>query len=145
MPSSELLRTIGLHNILRTTAVYHICAKSTPDKLTPFASLTVTYAVGAALSLLLYFCTAKGSAILQEYKQLNWTSFVLGLAIVGLEAGNIYLYKAGWDVSVGQIICSALLAVVLLFVGWMVYREAITLKKAAGLVICLVGLYLLGR
>ena len=66
---------------------YQICSKSTPVSLNPFASLTITYLVGAALSALIFFMTGGGN-LLAEWKEINWTTFVLGLAIVGHHLGN---------------------------------------------------------
>ena len=80
---------------------------------------------------------------LQADAHLNWAPFALGLSVVGLEVGFIYAYKVGWAVSTASIVQSAFLAVVLLFVGWLLYHEAIMPTKVVGLVICLVGLYLL--
>lgn len=122
---------------------YQICAKSVPEKMNPFASLTITYAVGALASLILYFALNKGGNILQEYHKTNWAPFVLGLVIVGLEVGFIYAYKAGWPVSLAQIVQAAVLAVILIFVGYLLYKEAITWNKIVGIVICLAGLGLI--
>ena len=80
---------------------YQICAKSTPASLNPFASLTITYLVGAAVSTVIFFITSGGGNLLAEWKAINWSTFVLGLAIVGLEAGAIYMYKVGWAVNTG--------------------------------------------
>lgn len=41
--------------IVLSNVFYHICSKSTPSKLDPFASLTVTYLIGAAVSALAFF------------------------------------------------------------------------------------------
>ena len=78
--------------------------------------------------------------MLQEYRNLNWSSFVLGLAIVGLEAGSIYMYKAGWNVSSGQIVYSIILAVCLILVGVFAYHESISVTKIIGILVCMVGL-----
>ena len=69
----------------------------------------------------------------------------MGIAVVGLEAGFLYMYKAGWNVSTGQIISSAILAVVLIFVGYLFYHEAITFQKIIGIAICMVGLYFINK
>ena len=74
---------------------------------------------------------------------LNWAPFVLGVAIVGLEVGFIYAFRAGWQISVAQIVTSAILAVILIFVGYLLYHEAITWNKIVGIVICLAGLILI--
>lgn len=122
---------------------YQICAKSVPENMNPFASLTITYAVGAISSLILYYALNKGGNILQEYQKTNWAPFLLGIVIVGLEVGFIYAYKAGWPVSTAQIVQAAVLAVILIFVGYLLYKEAITWKKIAGILICLAGLGLI--
>jgi drug/metabolite transporter (DMT)-like permease len=60
--------------------------------------------------------------------------------IVGLEVGWIFAYKAGWEVSTGFIVQSAVLAILLLVLGYFLYHEALTWNKVAGVVICLIGL-----
>ena len=105
--------------------------------------LTVTYLVGALASGVLFFVTGNGASLLQEYGRLNWASFLLGLVIVGLEAGWIYAYKAGWPVSTAFIVQSAILAGFLLLVGYLLYHEPLAWNKIAGVVICLIGLYVM--
>ena len=71
--------------IVLSNVFYHICSKETPSAINPFASLTVTYLIGAVVSLVLYFTINKSGNLIQEYKNINWSGFVLGLAIVGLK------------------------------------------------------------
>ena len=73
--------------VVTANIVYLICAKSVPDKMNPFASLTVTYLIGAVISGILYFTVGKGENLIKELGKLNWAPFVLGIVIVGLEAG----------------------------------------------------------
>lgn len=129
--------------VILSNVFYQITAKSVPDQIDPFASLTVTYAIGTVLSLVLYFVLNKEGNLIEEYRQLNWAPFVLGIAVVGLEVGFLYLYKAGWPVSTAQIVQSSLLAVILIFVGYILYQEAITWNKILGILICLAGLGLI--
>lgn len=129
---------IGL--VVLSNVVYQVCAKSVPDKINPFASLTVTYLVGALCSLILYSVFNKDGNILMEYKKLNWAPFLLGFSIVGLEVGFIFAYKAGWQVSMASTVQSSFLAVALIFVGWLFFHEALTLNKIVGVIVCLVGL-----
>ena len=129
---------IGL--IVLSNTVYQICAKSTPSGISPFISLTVTYLVGAAASFMLYLVSGKGEGIVKELGKLNWAPFVLGIVIVGLEAGYIFAYRAGWKVSTAAIVQSSILGVALIFVGWLIYKEKITWNVIVGIVICLVGL-----
>ena len=126
--------------VILSNIVYQICAKSVPENVNPFASLTVTYLIGAVASAILFFVLGNENNILKEYSKMNWAPFVLGIVIVGLEAGWIYAYKAGWQVSTGFIIQSAFLAVGLLLVGYLIYHETISWNKIVGVVICLIGL-----
>ena len=76
---------------------------------------------------------------------MNAAPVLLGMSVVGLEVGFIYAYKAGWPVSTASIVQSAFLAVALIFLGALLYREAVTVNKLAGVAICLVGLWFLSR
>ncbi|MBQ2174108.1 MAG: EamA family transporter [Alphaproteobacteria bacterium] len=126
--------------VILSNIVYQICAKSVPEGINPFASLTITYFIGAIASALLFFMLGNDDNLLKEYSKLNWAPFVLGIVIVGLEAGWIYAYKAGWQVSTGFIVQSAFLAVGLLIVGYIIYHESISWNKVVGVLICLIGL-----
>ena len=131
--------------VVLSNTFYQICAKEVPEKMDPFASLTVTYLVGAAVSFALFGLLNRGGSIVAEYQKLNWAPFVLGLVLVGLETGFIYAYRAGWTVSTAAIVQSAFLGVALIFVGMLMYKEVITPTKVAGILICLVGLYFINK
>lgn len=131
--------------VVVSNTVYQICAKSVPAELDPFAALTVTYLIGAAASAALYFALNRGGNLFREIAGVNWSSIVLGIVIVGLETGCIFAYKAGWPVSSMQIAQSAILAVMLILVGFFLYKEEISASKLLGIAICLVGLYFVNR
>ncbi|MDO5134383.1 MAG: EamA family transporter [Eubacteriales bacterium] len=126
--------------LILSNTVYQVCAKSVPEKINPFASLTVTYLVGAVASAILFFALGERTSILKEYSKLNWAPFVLGIVIVGLEAGWIFAYKAGWQVSTAFVVQSAFLAASLMVAGHLLFHEAVTWNKIVGVVICLIGL-----
>ena len=129
--------------LVASNVMYQICAKSVPDEVNPFISLVATYLVGAIASAVLYFALGSDGELIKELGKLNWASFVLGIVIIGVEAGWIYAYKAGWQVSTGYIVNSAFLASALLFIGFFLYNEALTWNKVLGVAVCLVGLVLI--
>jgi len=129
--------------VVMSNVFYQICAKSVPGELNPFASLTVTYTIGAVASLIMFFVLGKGSDLIHEYQKLNWAPFIMGLAVVGLEVGYICVFRAGWPVSIAQIVQAAILAIILIFVGFFAFKESITWNKVAGIAVCLVGLGLI--
>lgn len=129
--------------VVLSNIVYQISSKSVSRDIDPLASLTVTYLVAAAVSAVLYYALGRGGNLLREYGRLNWASFALGISVVGLEAGWIYAYKAGWQISTGFIVQAAFLSALLVFVGYFLYHEALTWNKLAGIAICLAGLVIL--
>lgn len=131
--------------IVISNIFYNICAKSTPEALDPFASLTVTYLVGAIVSGILYFVFNHNGNLIAEYRNLNWSPWVLGISIVGLEAGAIWMYRVGWNISVGQLVHSVLLAVCLIIIGIVFYKEQLTASKIAGIIICILGLFFINK
>ena len=129
--------------IILSNVFYQLCAKSVPEAMNPFASLTITYIIGAVVALILFFVSGKDTNLVQEYQKANWAPFVLGLSIVGLEVGFIYAFKAGWPVSTAQIVQAAIVAIILIFVGYALFHESITLTKVCGIIVCLIGLGLI--
>jgi len=129
--------------VVLSNVLYQICAKSVPDGMNPFASLTFTYVIGAVASFILYYALNEEANLIHEYSKVNWAPFVLGLAIVGLEVGYIYAYKAGWPISTAQIVQAVVVAVLLIFVGYLLYHEAVTWNKVVGIIVCLTGLALI--
>lgn len=129
--------------IVLSNTVYNICAKSTPEGVNSFAALTITYLVAAAVSFTVFFITNGGKNILTEFSKTNWSSFVLGVVIIGLELGYILAYRNGWQMNTLSVTANISLAVILLIVAFLFYRETITLKQIAGMLLCAGGLVLI--
>lgn len=141
MNSFNMIWPISL--VVISNIFYQICAKSVPWDVNPFAALTVTYVVGALASLIIYFVLRNGGSLGEEYSKLNWSSFVLGLCIVGLEVGVMFSYKNGWPISTFQVVQGGFLAIALIFVGLGLYHEQLSWNKIAGIIVSLVGLFLI--
>lgn len=128
-----------------SNVVYQLCLKSVSSDIDPFAALTVTYAVAAGVSAVLFFALNRGGNLIREYAHINWASFALAFGIVGLEAGYVYAYKAGWSVSIAPIVQTCIATVALIFISLLVYRDNLSVSKIAGIVICLVGLWFINK
>ena len=129
--------------IVISNIIYNICAKSTPNSVNPFASLTVTYLVAAIVSFVTFFISSKGKNIFTELEKTNWTTFVLGIVIIGLELGYILAYRNGWSMNTASVTANITLAIALIVVSFVFYKETITLKQIAGIVLCGGGLVLI--
>lgn len=131
--------------LIISNVAYQVCSKSTPAAINPLAMLALTYLICSILCVVLYYCLHMGEGLAQEYQHFNWSGVLMGLAIVGMEVGTIYMYKVGWKISVGMMFSSTLVAICLVILGVLVYKETITLTKMIGIVICLAGMYLINK
>lgn len=131
--------------IVASNIVYNVCQKSTPQNANPFSALLVTYLTAAILTVLLslFYKTDKG--FFYSFNELNWTSIALGGAIVGLEFGYLLAYRVGWNISVGSLVANIILALMLIPIGILFYKEGFTFNQILGMAFCIVGLILINR
>jgi multidrug transporter EmrE-like cation transporter len=128
------------------TVGYHLVLKLTPAGVNPLVSLMATYALVTVLFGAVLLATQGGSIEWRaEVRHLNWTAIALALAIVGLDLGFLYLYRSGFEVSLGALVTQSAAALVLLAIGVAFFKEHLTVQNAVGLVLCLAGLWLVNR
>jgi hypothetical protein len=51
-----------------------------------------------------------------------------------------YMYRVGWNISKGSLIANVSLAILLIIIGVLLYKEHIGLYQIIGIVCCMVGL-----
>lgn len=129
-----------LLNVFGNT-IYNVAGKGTPEKINSFASLSLSYMVGMVLCVILFFVTNPGGNIFAAVSKANWASYVLGLTIVFIDLALILLYRVGWDVSIGSLIANIGVSLMSVVVGVLCFGEAMTAMKASGIVVCVLGLY----
>jgi uncharacterized membrane protein len=142
---NELTYYLPILLIVTANVFYNICTKSTPETVNPFLSLLVTYLVAALLTLILMLANGLEEGIVQSVKRLNWTSFALGISVVALEFGYITAYRAGWNISLGSLVANISLAILLIPIGILLYKEVLTTNHLVGIALCLVGLFFINR
>ena len=117
--------------------------KSIPSDVNPFGALMITYLVAAIISAIIFIFVVSPSNVGFEITKINWTSIVLALAIVGLEVGYVFVYRAGWNVSSASVVANIGLACVLIVVGYLLYKENVSFNQIVGIIVCMVGLVLI--
>ena len=60
-----------------------------------------------------------------------------------LDLGFLMLYRAGFNVSIGQLVTQSAAALLLLVVGVAFFRDKLSLLNVLGIVLCVVGLWLI--
>jgi multidrug transporter EmrE-like cation transporter len=127
-----------------STVGYHVVMKLTPAGVNPYLTLAISYAVVTVIFLIAYSVSAppgtRAAAGL-----VNWTAFGLAATVVLLDLGFLMLYRSGFDVSLGQIVTQSAAALALLFLGVALFRERLSLINAAGILLCIGGLWLISR
>lgn len=126
---------------------YHVIIKFTPAGVNPAVSLGASYAVALGLCVGLLLVFPLGETMVREVKKLNWASYALALALVGLEVGFLLAYRAGWKISTAAIIVNVAATLLLIPVGIVLFKERLSVVNIAGIFVCLAGLVLvnLGR
>jgi uncharacterized membrane protein len=119
--------------------------KAIPDQFNPFISLVITYVTAIITSLILYIIYPTNTTLLSNLKLSIWPSVLLGLVVVGLEVGFLLVYRSGWDLSVASMLSNITVALVLLPIGLLIYRETFTKINVLGVVLCILGLILVKR
>ncbi|MGB8326717.1 MAG: EamA family transporter [Steroidobacteraceae bacterium] len=127
-----------------STVGYHVVMKLTPAGVNPYLTLAISYAVVTAIFLIAYAVSAPDSTRAAA-RLVNWTAFGLAATVVLLDLGFLMLYRSGFDVSLGQIVTQSAAALALLFLGVALFRERLSLVNAAGILLCIGGLWLISR
>ncbi len=131
--------------VIFANVIYNITTKSTPADANAFLSLVVTYCVAAICAFLMYIVQGNHQKLSIEFSRLNWTAVILGVCIVALEFGYIYVYRAGWKINTASLTANISLACILVVVGLLFYHEGITLRQIIGIGACAAGLLLIGK
>ncbi len=125
-----------------SNVLYHLLQKSIPGNVNPMLSLVVTYLVAATATLLLIPLFPLHSNLGTELRKINWTSAGLGAVIVGLELGFLMAYRAGWNVSTASLVANTTVALLLIPLGLLLYKEHLTPLNLLGIVLAIAGLVL---
>jgi drug/metabolite transporter (DMT)-like permease len=125
--------------------VYHVAAKSVPKGLEPFGALVGVYATALIACFLAYAIARRGS--MPSHVSALWhpTVAAVGLGALMIELGFLLTYRAAWPVSIASVMTNGLVAVLLIPIGALVFGEAITAIRVAGVILCLFGVFLLQR
>lgn len=129
--------------LVGSNLIYQTCSKNAAKSANPFAALVITYIIAALASLIMYFFTCRNDGpFMENVKSLNLWNYLMGVAIIGLEGGFLYLYKHGWNISVGPVCSYTGVAIGLLAIGAIFYHEPIGLRQIIGTLLCLGGIAL---
>ena len=139
-----LLAYISVGLAILSNLLYNVSQKLMPSAANPAVVLAVAYLIGLGLSVtVLWIFFPLQTSLGQAVRQLNWTTLTLGVAVVGIELGFLLGYRAGWRISLLQIMVSTSVTLLLIPLGLAAFREKVSGVNVAGVVLCLAGLVLI--
>jgi drug/metabolite transporter (DMT)-like permease len=131
--------------VLLGNVVYHLALRSVPREANPAVATLAAYLIATVATAATLPALAKDVALIPAFRVLNWSTVVVGIAIVAIELGYLLAYRAGWTLSTASVTANVSLAVVLLGVGTVAFREPWSLSRVAGVGFCVLGLWLVNR
>ena len=134
---------IGLLLVAHT--VYQVSAKSVPEAMDPFAAVFFNYVVAACAAFVLWMVMGQEKNLAVQLGKMNWAPVVMGLTITAVEVASVFMYKLGWNISVGTTIVNIVLAVVLAVIGVMFYKEVLTTQQLMGIGLCIAGVIVMAK
>ena len=127
--------------VVLSSVGYQVGLKEVSDVGDPMASLMVTYLAASVVSFVIYFFQSLGKeSFFRGVLTVNASAIGLGLSIVGIEVGTLFMYRAGWAVNVAFVVANSLIVAALMLTGFLLYKEKLTLRQLIGVGISLAGI-----
>jgi drug/metabolite transporter (DMT)-like permease len=139
------MQATALGLAIGATVAYHLVTKLVPAGASPIASLLVAYVTVCLLCAAVLAATPVAGGFRGHFAHVNWTAPAMAATVLLLDLGFILLYRSGFPVSLGALVTQSAAALVLLLLGVLLFKDRLTLTNAAGIVLCLTGLWLVGR
>ena len=131
--------------LVLSAATYQLAAKFVSHSLSPWHILTIVYIIGVVLSVIVGLIDSSKQTLWETFRASNWAVFVLGFAVVGIEAGYLLAFRSGWQLNVTGVFSNTAAAILLFPIGVLILKERMTTLNIVGLVVAIVGLYLIVR
>lgn len=125
--------------------LYHVSQKAIPHTVHPFAAVIIAYLVGILVCIAALSLDPAGRSFADSIKKANWAVVGVGLGAVVIEIGFLLAYRHGWNINAASVICNISVALLLIPIGLLAFREHLSFRQAAGIGCCLIGLYLLSK
>ena len=131
--------------LLVAHTIYQISAKSVPDAMDPFAAVFFNYVVAAALAFCLWMVMGQDRSLTTQLSKMNWAPVTMAMAITAVEVASVFMYKVGWNISIGSTVANILTAIALAGVGVLIYKDVMTVNQLIGIGLCIAGLVVMNR
>jgi uncharacterized membrane protein len=115
------------------TVFYHIIQRLTPANVNPALALIITCRMAIVFTALM-LTVYPVRALPEAFGKLNWASYALGAAVLGIELGVLLAYRVGWPISIFAMVINSISAIGLVIIGIVFLKEKLSIINIAGLV-----------
>lgn len=136
---------ISIAMVIIGNIVYQLGQRAIPREANAVVATLAAYLVALVVTLGTIPFLARGVAFGSAWQKLDGSTILVGFGIVAVELGFLLVYRAGWAISTAPLLANVTVAMILLGIGAVAFREPITATRAAGIVLCLAGLWLVAR
>ena len=131
--------------LIGSNVVYHVSQKSIPTEINPVISIIFTFFIALVISILLLPIFINAHDIPRNMRKLNWANIFSGISVVGIVIGHVLYYRSGWSLSTGTLFSYVTICILLIPIGLFIFREKISFYNITGIIVSLIGLYLLTK
>jgi uncharacterized membrane protein len=124
---------------------YHVAQKSIPKGMNPFHATMIAYAVGIVLCGICALGYSDKKSFVNSLSESNWAVFLMGVGAAGIELGFLLAYRAGWRIGLAAITTNVAATLLLIPIGFLVFKEHLSLRNLLGVILCVAGLILVVR
>ncbi len=123
--------------------LYQYFVKLVPGSINPVVSVIGQYVAALVLGICILPLFPVQGGLWQQVRQLNWIQLALAVSVVLIELGFLLMYRAGWNLSTGNLVTGVVINVLLAGLGVTLLGERLQLINVAGVALCLAGVALI--
>lgn len=129
--------------IVVSIITYQVLQKNIAINIHPVVSVILSYSVALICSLVLLLFFPIKNGVIAELQKANIATYLIGVAIIGIEVGFLLVYRSGWKLGLAMPFSSSISIIVLTIIGFFFFKEHLTPTKILGIVLCISGILLL--
>jgi len=124
--------------------MYHHFVKRIPATIHPIVSIVGIYLGVLLVSGLLLGLVPPAEGYRYHFKQLSWVQLAVAISVFLIELGFVLMYRAGWNLSSGNLVTGVFINLLLLALGVGLLREKLSVVNAIGIAISIIGVAMIG-
>lgn len=123
--------------------LYHVVARSMGRTRPPYEIVAIAYTVSLLVVTVVGLSTRQ-IELLNVFKSFDLLpGFLIGIAVATVELGYLYSYRKGLPISIGALSMLAITTIILVPVGALFFQEVLSVKIVMGILLTVLGIWLM--